>query len=58
MSGRDVKAQFKMADREREAYSIVVGENELTTNTVVLKDLKTTQQTTVPRDQIVSRLKS
>jgi len=57
-SGRAVKAQFKMADREGAAYSIVVGENELATNSVVLKDLKTTEQTTVPRDQIVSRLKS
>jgi histidyl-tRNA synthetase len=57
-SGRAVKAQFKMADREGAAYSIVVGENELATNSVVLKNLKTTEQTTVPRDQIISRLKS
>ena len=57
-SGRAMKTQFKMADREGAAYSIVVGENELATNSVVLKDLKTTEQTTVPRDHIVSRLKS
>ena len=58
VSGRAVKAQFKMADREGAAYSIVVGENELAAGTVVLKDLKTAEQTNVPRDQIISRLKS
>jgi histidyl-tRNA synthetase len=57
-SGRAVKAQFKMADREGAAYSIVVGENELASNSVVLKDLKTTEQTSVPRDQIVAALKT
>jgi histidyl-tRNA synthetase len=57
-SGRAVKAQFKMADREGAAYSIVVGENELASNSVMLKDLKTAEQTSVPRDQIVAALKT
>jgi histidyl-tRNA synthetase len=57
-SGRAVKAQFKMADREGAAYSIVVGENELASNSVMLKDLKTAEQTSVPRDQIVAVLKT
>src|SRR5688572_31433840 len=38
-SGRAVKAQFKMAEREGARYAIVVGDTELAENTVVLKDL-------------------
>ena len=57
-SGRSVKAQFKLADREAAAFSIVLGESELQTRQVVLKDLKTTQQTSVPRDEIIARLKA
>ncbi len=56
VSGRSVKAQFKVADREKAAYCVVVGENELTTGTVVLKDLATGGQTTLPVDQLVSRV--
>jgi histidyl-tRNA synthetase len=57
-SGRSVKAQFKLADREKAALCIVVGESELQNQQVVLKDLKTSEQTTVPRSEIVSRLHS
>ena len=56
VSGRSVKAQFKVADREHAAYCVVVGDNELAAGTVVLKDLKTGEQTTVPRGELVSRL--
>jgi hypothetical protein len=44
-----VKAQFKMADREGGARTASSsGENELATNSVVLKDLKTTEQHDCP----------
>jgi histidyl-tRNA synthetase len=56
VSGRSVKAQFKLADREKAAFSVVIGETELQNRTVVLKDLKTSEQTTVSRDEIVARL--
>jgi histidyl-tRNA synthetase len=55
VSGRSVKAQFKVADREHAAYCVVVGDNELAAGTVVLKDLKTGEQTTVPRGELASR---
>ncbi len=57
-TGRAVKAQFKLADREKAAYSIVIGETELQNRQVVLKDLKTAEQTTAGRDQIVAMLKA
>jgi histidyl-tRNA synthetase len=56
-SGRSVKSQFKVADREKAAFCIVVGDTELAANSVVLKDLKSGEQSTIPRDQIVAKLK-
>jgi histidyl-tRNA synthetase len=57
-SGRSVKSQFKVADREKAAYCVVVGDSELANGTVVLKDLKTTQQTSIPRADVVRHLLS
>jgi histidyl-tRNA synthetase len=56
LSGRSVKAQFKMSDREKSRFAITVGDNELASNTVVLKDMQTGTQTTIARDQIVAML--
>ncbi|HZK81007.1 MAG TPA: His/Gly/Thr/Pro-type tRNA ligase C-terminal domain-containing protein, partial [Humisphaera sp.] len=58
VSGRSVKAQFKLADREKAEFSIVIGETELQNRQVVLKNLKTHEQTTVSRDEIVARLRA
>jgi histidyl-tRNA synthetase len=58
LSGRSVKAQFKLADREAADYVVTVGESELQSNSVVLKDLKTGEQATLPKDQLIGRLKS
>jgi histidyl-tRNA synthetase len=57
-SGRSVKAQFKVADREKAAWCVIIGESELQANTVLLKNLKTTEQTTVPRPEIVATLRA
>lgn len=57
VSGRSVKAQFKVADRERAAYCVVVGENELEAGTVVLKDLTTGEQSIVSRGELPPRLR-
>ena len=55
-SGRSVKSQFKLADREKAAWCIIVGDNELAGNTVMVKNLQSGEQTSVPRDQIVAKL--
>ena len=60
-SGRSVKAQFKLADRERAAFCIVVGDAELAGpngGTVNLKDLATGEQASVARDQVVETLRA
>jgi histidyl-tRNA synthetase len=51
-TGRSIKSQFKLADREKAIFCLITGESELSSNTVVLKDMKTQEQTTVPRNAI------
>jgi histidyl-tRNA synthetase len=57
-SGRSMKSQFKLADREKAAFAVVVGEAEIASGSVMLKDFKTTEQHPVPRDELTARLKS
>lgn len=57
-SGRSVKAQFKLAEREGAAFALVTGDNELAGGTVVLKDLAKREETTVPRDGAIDAIKS
>lgn len=56
LSGRSVKAQFKMADRENANYCVVVGDTELSSATAVLKNLATGEQSTMPVSELPSRL--
>ena len=56
-SGRSVKSQFKLAEREGAAFCLVTGETELANNTVEVKNLATREQTTVPRDQVASHFR-
>lgn len=57
-TGRKMDKQFKMADRAKASWCIVVGETELAGNTVMLKDFKTQQQASIARDKIVEHLKA
>lgn len=56
-SGRSVKAQFKQADREQATHCIVVGDDELASGVVKLKDSATRQEQSVPRAEVVARLR-
>jgi histidyl-tRNA synthetase len=57
-SGRSVKAQFKLADREKASWSIIVGDSELASNSVMLKNLASGEQTNVSRADVIAKLKS
>lgn len=57
-SGRSPKAQFKIADREKADWCIVVGDSELAAGTVNLKNLKTRQEETMARDAVIAKLQS
>jgi histidyl-tRNA synthetase len=56
-SGRSVKSQFKVADREGAAFCLITGETELAGGTVVVKNLSNAEQITVPRSEVVQHLK-
>lgn len=58
LSGRAMKAQFKLAEREGAAFSLVTGDEELKTNTVVLKNFATREQISIPRSEAISRLRA
>lgn len=57
-SPRSPKSQFKVADREKASYTLIVGESELAGNTVVLKNLATGEQASIPRSELIGRLQS
>jgi histidyl-tRNA synthetase len=58
LGARSLKSQFKLADREQAAYCLITGETELAAGQVVLKDLKTGEQTSVARAEIVVKLRA
>ncbi|HSV15183.1 MAG TPA: histidine--tRNA ligase [Tepidisphaeraceae bacterium] len=58
LSGRGVKGQFKLADREGAKWCVIIGDSEVQHQTAVLKDMKTAEQTTLPRAELIARLRS
>jgi len=54
--GRNIKGQFKYADRLNADYTVVVGENELTEGKVTIKKMATSEQKLVPIDEIVDEI--
>ncbi len=55
-SPRSAKAQFKVADREKAAMCLILGDTELSQGTIVAKDLATGQQATLARGRIIDHL--
>lgn len=58
LSGRSIKSQFKLADREKAAWCIVVGDSEIQSNTLVLKNLQSGEQSSIPKAEVVAKLRS
>lgn len=54
---RAMKSQFKLADRQKAAYCIIVGEQELKDGTVALKNLVNGEQKILPRPSLAGSLK-
>jgi histidyl-tRNA synthetase len=57
-TGRSVKNQFKVANREGAAACLTIGEDELAAGTIAFKNLKTGEQIAFPREQASSLLQS
>ncbi|MGR5064304.1 histidine--tRNA ligase [Photobacterium sp. DNB22_13_2] len=54
--GGNFKKQFKRADNVGAAIALVLGENEIAENTVVVKDLRGGEQTTMAQDEVAAKL--
>jgi len=58
LSGRSVKAQFKLAERETAKWSITIGDTEVSNNTVELKNMNTREQRTVARSELIELVRT
>lgn len=59
LSGSSLKSQFKRADKSGAKWALVIGEEEIKTNTVTLKHLReTVPQKSLTRDTLIPYLKS
>ena len=54
---RSVKAQFKYSDKINAKFTIVIGDDELANDTATLKNMSTSEQTTIKLSEIVQELK-
>ena len=52
--GRSFKAQFKSIERKHAKYAIFLGDKELETKQITIKEIATQQQHTVPLDDVVA----
>ena len=57
LEGNSLKAQMKRADRLGAAYVLIVGENELSQGSVILRNMATKEQVEIPIDDIVNQVK-
>lgn len=58
LRGNSIKSQLRRANHLRAPVALILGEAEVDTGTVQLKDLKAQTQEPVPRDQLKDRLKA
>lgn len=56
--GRNIKGQFKYADRLHAKYTVVIGDNELDQNIVSIKNMATSEQKPVSLQEILPTLKA
>ena len=54
--GRSLKAQFKSSERKNARFVIIIGEDEVNSNVVTLKDTLTKAQESVNKDELSQRI--
>ena len=54
---KSLKAQFKYSDKLNAKYTVVIGDDELDNDTATLKNMKTSEQTTIKLSELVDELK-
>jgi histidyl-tRNA synthetase len=55
---RSLKAQLKSADKADLAFALILGEQELVAGTIIVRDMRTSEQTPVPLSEVVSWLQN
>jgi len=55
---KSFKAQLRLADSAGSKYTLILGENEINSGSVTLKDMAGKTQETVKQEDIINRLKS
>ncbi len=55
---RSLKAQFKYADSQGAAYTLLVGGDELARGSVILRDMQSSEQQEYPLDKVVASLQT
>ena len=53
---RSVKAQMKYANKLNVRYTVIIGDNELETNTARLKNMETGEQVDVKLDELAEHI--
>lgn len=54
---RNLKGQLKYANKLGASYSVVIGDDEIVSGELTLKDMSTSDQTKVKRDQIIDHIR-
>ena len=55
-AGRSMKAQMKQANKANAAFAVIIGEDELASNTVVLKNMHDSTQQKLTTDELAAKL--
>ena len=55
--GRRMKAQMKVADRSGARLAVIIGDDELTANTAIIRMMEGGSQQTVQRDDLVASVR-
>ena len=53
---KSIKAQMKAADKSNAKYSLILGEDEISQNKIVLKNMKTGDQESILMDNLIEKL--
>lgn len=57
LEDKKLKAKFKYADKLHIPYVAVIGEDEMRSNTVTLKDMNSGEQKTVPVEEVINEIR-
>jgi histidyl-tRNA synthetase len=57
VGNKSLKAQLRLANNLGASYTVIIGDQEVKTGTVILRDMTTSKQKTIPLPQLQGRLR-